>query len=190
MTALFARFEERSGTFRALVVRTPASSMWGLPSGLVAFDEQPAEEAEEGGGGKLPPRRRSTWATAALADASQLHGEALEELIDLHFGGTSNRPGRHGKEVPGAAGYVDDERNTDHAWVEATVRLFVVGDDPVGRLPEIGDRRGSEAPPADALFQWVDVDRSELARGSVGELRAETTEYLHLARPLLPWKHL
>lgn len=132
--------------FQMVAVLREDINMWAIPGGMVR-DGEPVRETL---------RRRFADKAGALTDPHKLAD--LEDDLDLVFAEERSR------EI--YRGYVDDPRNTDNAWVESTVCLFLVDDELASRLTLSG--------------RWLDVDAELLAPG-VQTLYADHKEFVKAA---------
>mmetsp|Transcript_9901 Transcript_9901/g.29125 ORF Transcript_9901/g.29125 Transcript_9901/m.29125 type:complete len:304 (+) Transcript_9901:87-998(+) len=137
--------------FQMVAIRRADSGQWAIPGGMVDAGERVSQTL-----------RREFTEEAATQPTPEAQ-ERLERLLDEVFAS--------GDCV--YEGYVDDPRNTDHAWMETTVRLFLIEDDLARQLSLQG---GSDAVSA----QWLDLDRTLLAEDA-SLLYADHKKFLAMA---------
>jgi ADP-ribose pyrophosphatase len=138
--------------FQLVVIKRRDSGQWAIPGGMVDDGELVSQTL----------RREFTEEAAAVSDP--VERAKLEAALDQVFG-------KEGELI--FEGYVDDPRNTDHAWMETTATLFLLTDELGAQLPLVS---GSDAQDV----KWLDID-DDLLNDSSEILYADHLEYLKLA---------
>lgn len=129
---IVTRIHPETGTLQMIAIRRKDSGEWAIPGGMVDFGEALS--------GTLS---RELTEEALGKEADPQAAKALEERFQRLFAS-------EGHQV--YAGYCDDPRNTDHAWMETkVVHLHVTGED-----AEIALVAGDDA----SKVTWMDLDEA------------------------------
>lgn len=143
-----------AGEYEMVAIKRRDTGQWAIPGGMV----------DEGEVVSATLRREFSEEAAAITDPVQQRATAV--ALDEVF--------QHGGAVV-YQGYVDDPRNTDHAWMETAVHLFLLDDELAERLPL---KSGSDA----AAVQWLPLDSKLLGgKGGQSELYADHAHFVKLA---------
>jgi len=134
-----------------VAIQRKDSGQWAIPGGMVDAGEHVSQTL----------RREFTEEAATLPSPAEQR--QVEQALDEVF--------KNGHLV--YEGYVDDPRNTDNAWMETSVHVFLI-DDALGEKLVL--RGGSDA----ALARWLDVD-GDLLSGRSENLYADHIDFVYRA---------
>jgi 8-oxo-dGTP pyrophosphatase MutT (NUDIX family) len=137
--------------FQLVGVKRLDSGQWALPGGMVHESELVCETL----------RREFTEEAASHTDPERK--AELETQLDQIF--------ESGGELI-YEGYCDDPRNTDHAWIETTCRLFLLSDELSDKLPLASGLDTQDV-------RWLDIDEALLS--GAFPLYADHLLYLQIA---------
>lgn len=144
--------------YQLVAIQRKDSGQWAFPGGMVDDGEHVSQTL----------RREFTEEAAALPDKESQ--AAVERQLDQIFGS-----GGQDTSILVYQGYVDDPRNTDNAWMETCVRLFLL-DEHLGA--QLALASGSDA----AGVRWLDLDESLLS-GEGTDLYADHLRFLQMGMP-------
>lgn len=145
----------RAAAYQMVVIKRADTGQWAIPGGMV--DE----------GELVSQTLRREFAEEAAAVANPREKERIDAQLDELFADGG---------LLVYEGYVDDPRNTDHAWLETTVRAFFVERELAEKLPLAS---GSDANDV----KWLDLDEHVLRtqRSGAATLYADHLLFITMA---------